>query len=278
MIRKQVNGELKWGAFIIFTYLAWALLWLIMIHFFKGSFFRPYFPPENIKNELLPIGSSGFLLGTDIYGRSILEILSSGLVYSILLSLFVSFCAAVIGVGVGYLSVKGHFGIQKTSELLTNLIFVFPNILIAIMIMSVLGQSIIGLSFTLIFTGWPAYARIARGEILRVINLTYVEGAIAIGVSQWRLFFKVILPAILPIIIVHMILGVSGVIISEATLGFLGLGGNEYSWGVLLSMSKSVLLEAPGLVVIVSLTMAGLIIGLNLFGDGLRDYLDPKEP
>ena len=72
-------------------------------------------------------------------------------------------------------------------------------------------------------------------------------------------------------------MGVSGVIISEATLGFLGLGGSEYSWGVMLSMAKGVLLEAPYMVIILSLVMSLLIIGLNLFGDGLRDYLDPKN-
>ena len=91
------------------------------------------------------------------------------------------------------------------------------------------------------------------------------------------MFFKVIIPAILPVMIVNMVLGISGVIISEAALGFLGLGGSPYSWGALLATSKTVLLEAPFIAVIISLTMAGLIIGLNLFGDGLRDYLDPKE-
>jgi peptide/nickel transport system permease protein len=81
----------------------------------------------------------------------------------------------------------------------------------------------------------------------------------------------------LPIFMVHIILSLSGVIISEATLGFLGLGGSEYSWGVLLSMGKGVLLEAPFIVIITSLALGFLIIGLNLLGDGFRDYLDPKS-
>jgi peptide/nickel transport system permease protein len=77
--------------------------------------------------------------------------------------------------------------------------------------------------------------------------------------------------------LVHIVLGVSGVIISEAALGFLGLGGSEYSWGAMLSIAKTVLLEAPYIVIILSVVMAGLIIGLNLLGDGLRDYLDPRN-
>ena len=74
-----------------------------------------------------------------------------------------------------------------------------------------------------------------------------------------------------------MVLGLSGVIVSEAALGFLGLGASPYSWGAMLGGAKTVLLEAPHIAVILSVTMAGLIIGLNLLGDGLRDYLDPKE-
>ncbi|MFZ8934809.1 MAG: ABC transporter permease, partial [Bacteriovoracaceae bacterium] len=85
------------------------------------------------------------------------------------------------------------------------------------------------------------------------------------------------IPGIFPVLSIHLILGISGVIISEATLGFLGLGGSAYSWGALLSLSKTVLLEAPYIVIIFSLVLAGLIIGLNLLGDGLRDYLDPKS-
>ncbi|MFG1484173.1 ABC transporter permease subunit, partial [Halobacteriovorax sp. HFRX-2_2] len=123
---------------------------------------------------------------------------------------------------------------------------------------------------------WPGYARIARGETMRVLNLGYVESARAIGVSEFRLFYKSILPSIVPVISIHFVLGISGVIISEASLGFLGLGASEYSWGAILAMAKLVLLEAPHVVIVTSLLMTGLIISLNLFGDGLRDYLDPK--
>jgi peptide/nickel transport system permease protein len=143
--------------------------------------------------------------------------------------------------------------------------------------MSFSGQSLFGLIFVLIFTGWPSYAKLARGETKRILGLCYLEGAKAIGSSKIRIFFKIMIPEILPIFLVHIILGLSGVIISEATLGFLGLGGSEYSWGVLLSMGKSVLLEAPYIVIITSLVLGILIIGLNLLGDGLRDYLDPKS-
>ncbi|MCK6596221.1 MAG: ABC transporter permease, partial [Bacteriovoracaceae bacterium] len=212
-----------------------------------------------------------------LLGKSLLESLSAGLSYSLSLSFIVTVATTSLGLVLGYLSVKAPSWFKVFFDLLINLVFIFPSILIAIMIMSVTGQSVQGLVFALIITGWPGYAKIARGETKRVLNLTYVEGARAVGVGEFRLFYKVILPSIIPVLIVNMVLGISGVIISESALGFLGLGASPYSWGTMLSSAKTVLLEAPHIAIILSATMAGLIIGLNLFGDGLRDYLDPTQ-
>lgn len=274
---RKLNKEIKVGSVLLSSYLIWAIAWLIYSYFIRGSIMAPYFPLTDMTQELVSPGANGFILGTDIYGRSVVEILSAGLAYSLGVSLLVSLTSATIGIVVGYLSVTGNNTIKVGSDLLINLIFIFPSILIAIMVMSVTGQSFWGLVFALVITGWPGYARIARGETMRVMNLTYVESARAVGVTEVRLFLKVIVPSILPLMMVHIVLGVSGVIISEAALGFLGLGGSEYSWGAMLSIAKTVLLEAPYMVITLSAVMAGLIIGLNLLGDGLRDYLDPRK-
>lgn len=267
---------MKWAIPIIGLYIIWALVWIFYSYIFKGSLNSPYWPIPDMTSELFAPSFSGPLLGTDVYGRSIVEIVSSGLIYSLTMSFVVSSSAATIGVLIGYISVVGPRSVKKIMEMMTNIIFVFPSILIAIMVMAVVGQSHLALAATLIFTGWPAYARISRGETMRVLSLPYVESAKALGMPSFRLFYSVIIPSILPFILAHFVLGISGVIISESTLGFLGLGGSEYSWGSMLAMGKSVLLEAPHVSVILSLVMAGLIIGLNLLGDGLRDYLDPK--
>ncbi|ATH09245.1 hypothetical protein BIY24_15230 [Halobacteriovorax marinus] len=274
---KKLNKEIKIGGALLSSYLIWAIAWLVYSLMIKGSFLSPYFPETDMTKELLYPGVEGFLLGTDIYGRSVVEILSAGLAYSLGVSTLVSLTSATIGIIIGYLSITGNNFVKVTSDLVINLIFIFPSILIAIMVMSVTGQSFWGLVFALVITGWPGYARIARGETMRVMNLTYVESARAIGVTEIRLFLKVIVPSILPLMMVHIVLGVSGVIISEAALGFLGLGGSEFSWGAMLSIAKTVLLEAPYMVITLSIVMAGLIIGLNLLGDGLRDYLDPRK-
>lgn len=268
--RVKIPTEMKWGSGLLGIYLVWAIGWLV----FRGPLYRPF---ADMTRELIWPFQESFFLGTDIYGRSIFEILSTGLSYSLGMGLAVSSLSLAIGVVVGYLAVTGPRSVRVVMDLTTNLIFVFPSILIAILVMSVIGQSFAGLVFALVVTGWPGYARIVRGETQRVMGLTYIESARAVGMPKVRLFRKCVFPAILPVMVVHLVLGVSGVIVSEAALGFLGLGGSEYSWGAMLSMAKTVLLEAPFIVFIVSLCMAGLIIGLNLFGDGLRDYLDPRK-
>jgi peptide/nickel transport system permease protein len=275
--RKKFTKEMKWGFGILLLYLVWAIAWFFYRFMIKGTFTRPYSPELNMPLELALPFSKGLILGADLLGRSLMEVLSAGLTYSLTISLIVTLATASIGISMGYLAVKAPSWLRAAFDLSINLIFIFPSILIAIMIMAVTGQSMQGLIFALIITGWPGYAKIARGESKRVLALTYVEGARAIGIGEFRLFFRVIIPAILPVMIVNMVLGISGVIISEAALGFLGLGASPYSWGAMLSASKTVLLEAPHIAMILSLTMAGLIIGLNLLGDGLRDYLDPNE-
>ena len=273
----KFTKEMKWGIGILSLYVVWAITWFIYRYTIKGTIFKPYLPELDMKVELALPFTKGLTLGADLLGRSLLEVLSAGLTYSLSLSLMVTLTTASIGILMGYMAVKAPSWFKLIFDMAINLVFIFPSILIAIMIMAVTGQSIQGLFFAMIITGWPGYAKIARGESKRILALTYVEGARAIGIGEVRLFFTVIIPAILPVMIVNMVLGISGVIISEAALGFLGLGGSPYSWGAMLSAAKTVLLEAPHIAMILSLTMAGLIIGLNLLGDGLRDYLDPNK-
>jgi len=266
---KRLNKEIIFGGVILGAYALWAIVWLLT----KGAAFDP---GSMIEHELVAPFNSGYFMGTDVHGRSLFEVLSVGLLYTFTLSLTVSFFSCAFGIIIGYMSALNIRFVSEFMDLATNLIFIFPSILLAILVMSFSGASTTGLILCLIFTSWPGYARIARGETMRVMNLGFVESARAIGVSQTRLFLKSILPSILPVITIHFVLGLSGVIISEASLGFLGLGASDYSWGAILSMAKVVLLEAPHVVIVTSILMTGLIISLNLFSDGLRDALDPK--
>ncbi|MBG07366.1 MAG: hypothetical protein CME68_01280 [Halobacteriovoraceae bacterium] len=276
-LKIKENGELLIGGLICSIFLLWSLGWYFYSTFINGSIQSPFVPKMNMKYELVLPLQENFLLGTDVYGRSLFEVISSGVSYSILISLTVSFFASVIGLIIGYFSISGNNSIKRLFDFLTNFVFILPSLLLAILLMSFSGQSLFGLILVLVLTGWPSYAKLARGETKRIMGLCYLEGAKSMGASRLRIMLKVIFPEILPVFVVNIILGLSGVIISEATLGFLGLGGSEYSWGVLLSMGKDVLLEGPHIVIISSLVLGLLIIGLNFFGDGLRDFLDPKS-
>lgn len=276
-VNKMFTKEMKWGIGILSFYFVWALGWVIYKFFVKGSIDLPYTPQIHLETELARPFANGFSLGSDYLGRSLIEVLSAGLSYSLTLSLVVTIITTSIGIIFGYLAIKAPSFVNWLFDLLINLVFIFPSILIAIMIMSMTGQSIKGLIFAMAVTGWPSYAKIVRGESKRILAMDYVEGARAIGIGEFRLFFRIVLPGIFPVLVVNMVLGLSGVIISEAALGFLGLGGSPYSWGGLLSSAKTVLLEAPHVTIILSVTMSGLIIGLNLLGDGIRDYLDPVK-
>lgn len=276
-MNKKLGTEAKLGIVICSIYLFWSLGWFFYGYFVMGTPVKPYRPIEDLSLELLAPLKTGFILGTDVFGRSLAETLSAGLLYSFGIGILVSLTAASLGTIIGYLSALGSKWVRVPFDLLTNLIFVFPSILIAILFMSFIGPSYLALVFVLTITGWPAYAKIVRGEVKRIYSQSFVEASIATGISKVGLFFKVIIPNILPIVLVQVCLGMSGVIISEATLGFLGIGGSEFSFGSNLSLAKSVLLEAPHMTIIYSLVLGGLIMGLNLLGDGFRDYLDPKN-
>ncbi len=263
--------EIRIGFGICSLYLIWGVAYTLF--FYIGGIE----PTVNIKRELLAPFEQGYFLGTDIYGRSLFGMLSAGVIHSLIFAIITASASATIGVIAGGIMALGNTKIANIIEGIANSIYIFPTVLIAIMIMSLWEGGIFTLWVTLVGVGWPGYARIARGEFLRVKNMPYVESARAIGVGPIKLFSKTMLPAILPVIIVQLVLGLSGVIMSESTLGFLGLGTSEYSWGELLSMAKDVILEAPHIVVLTSLTMAGIILGLNLLGDGLRDILDPRS-
>jgi ABC-type dipeptide/oligopeptide/nickel transport system permease subunit len=126
MKRKKINKELKFGALIISFYLIWAISWYLFSHFIEGSLFRPYLPFSDIRMELVPPLSKSYLLGTDIYGRSLFEILSSGLNYSLTIGIVVTSLCTFFGVIIGYLSVTGNNIVRVLSDLVTNLIFPIP--------------------------------------------------------------------------------------------------------------------------------------------------------
>jgi peptide/nickel transport system permease protein len=154
----------------------------------------------------------------------------------------------------------------------------FPGLLLAIAVVAVLGPSLINVVLALTLIGWVGYARLVRGQTLRAREFEYVQAARALGASAPEILWRHIVPAVLPAVVVQATLGMAGAIVGEASLSFLGLGVQPPtpSWGTMLNGGRAHLLDAPHLTVFPGLAIAGLVLGFNALGEGLRTLIDPK--
>jgi len=154
----------------------------------------------------------------------------------------------------------------------------FPGILLAIALVAFLGPGLDRLIFALAGIGWVGYARLARGQVLKVKTLEFVEAARALGASGPRIFINHILPNIIQPILIQASIGMAAAILAEASLSFLGLGISPPtpSWGAMLNDARSHLFDAPHMVVFPALAVLLAVLAFNLVGDAWRDWLDPR--
>lgn len=230
--------------------------------------------------------SEAFLLGTTSGGYDIYYGLVWGTRTAFRVGLIVVGAGLVIGVIVGALA--GYVGgwLDNLLMRLTDVIFSFPNLVLAMVIVSIFGQSLQNVMIALAIVAWPSYARILRGDILRVKEQDYVDGARALGAQHVGIIFRHVLPnAIGPLVIVAS-LDIGGIVITAAALSFLGLGApaGYADWGQMINFARDWILGPPGQPLAYWYTsfwpgLAIVIFGLawNLFGDAFRDVLDPRS-
>ncbi|MCE8009816.1 ABC transporter permease [Aestuariivita sp.] len=217
-------------------------------------------------------------MGTDQLGRDLMFRVLLGAQTSIFIAAAAVLMSIVIGLPLGLIS--GYMG-RTTDNVLMRLVdtlLSFPALLLALTISAILGPNLqntiiaIGIAFT------PFLARIIRGEALRVAQMPYVEAARTAGNSDLRLITLHILPNIMPAVIVQATISLAFAILAEAGLSFLGLGTQppDASWGLMIQASRDYLDRAPWTALVPGAAVALTVLGLNMFGDALRDALDPR--
>lgn len=232
---------------------------------------------QNISERLMhPCKAHPF--GTDEVGRD----LFARIIYGARYSLAIGVGAVLLGLCVGIItgSLAGFYGGIIDSLLMRaiDIFYSIPNIMTAVVIVSVLGTSTFNLIIALAFSCASSFGRIVRAQVMTIRDQEYVESSYAMGLPTWKIIFKHILPNCLSPIIVQVTLLIGSTIISASSLSFLGIGipAPSPEWGALLSAGRSHIRDASYMCVIPGLAVMFTVLALNLLGDGLRDALDPK--
>lgn len=250
---------------------------LIFIAIF-GKFIMPYNPYTGQLSESLQAPSSAHIFGTDDQGRDILSRVIDGTK----ISLRVGICAVAIALTIGIIfgSMAGFYGgkVDMIIMRFMDIMLAFPSLLLAIAFMSALGKGIDKAIIAISIVTIPEYARIVRGSVLSVKENEYVQAAKVIGNSDSAIIFKHILPNVMSPIIVRATLGISTAILETSALGFLGLGVQPplAEWGSMLGSGRGYFYNAPHIILFPGIAITITVLAFNLFGDGLRDALDPK--
>ncbi len=245
-------------------------------------FFAPQIAPYNPEQMHLADRHTApclkYLLGTDFYGRDILSRIIYGSRISFTLGISVVMGGLLFGTTLGLSA--GYFGGKADSLLMriTDAFLTFPQLVFAMAIMAVRGQGFGNVVLALTVTGWTAFARLVRAEALGLRSREFVQAAQSLGASTPRILFRHLLPNLMAPVIVQATMGMAAPILTEAALTFLGIGmpPNVPSWGGMLSVDRDFMETAWWSITFPGVAIALTVLGFNLFGDGLRDVLDPK--
>jgi ABC-type dipeptide/oligopeptide/nickel transport system permease subunit len=239
----------------------------------------PYrYDAQNPEAVLQP-PSAQHLLGTDELGRDVFSRLIYGARVSLTVVVQVELLEVLIGVTLGLLA--GYFRGRVDTFIMrfTDMMFAFPDILLAILIVAILGPGLHNVFIALALTGWPSMARVVRSQTLALREREFVEAARAVGMSHVRILWRHILPNLLPTVVVAVTVNAAGVVLAESALSFLGLGAQPPtpSWGRMIDDARQLMRSHPMLLVYPALMLSLTVMALNFLGDGLRDMWDPRR-
>ena len=269
-IKKFLKRKTAVAAFIVMCFLL-----LIAI---VGPQLAPYAPNAYDYNNILAGPSAAHPFGTDQFGQDIFSRILAGAPLTLGVSLSSVIVGAAIGTVLGLLA--GYYGgwIEMLVMRGADVLFSFPDILLAIAIVAILGPGILNVFIAVAVFTVPSFARMMRSATLAVKGSLYVEVAQSLGCKDGRILFVHIFPGTIQTLIVNFTMRIGSAIMAASSLSFLGFGANvtDPEWGAMLSQSRSYLSTAPHMVYFPALVIFITVLAFNLFGDGLRDTLDPK--
>lgn len=251
---------------------------LIIVALF-GNAVAPYpFDLQNTAESLSP-PSRAHWMGTDELGRDLFSRLIYGARVSISVSLLTAFSALLLGTLYG--AISGYVGGKIDNWMMrgVDVVYALPDLLLIILITVVIGRGIVGVFLALSLVGWITVARLIRGEVLRLKELSYIEAARSMGATHTRILLRHILPNTVGVLIVTLTFRIPSAILTESTLSFIGLGLTPpaASWGTLANEGWKALKFYPHLIIFPSLAIFITMLAFNFLGDGLRDALDPSR-
>lgn len=270
-LRAQPRNAYLWiGIAMLGAYLGIAIF---------GRWLAPYGGNEQDLLNVLAPPSREHLLGTDQIGRDLLSRLVLGTRFTLTVALASASIAVLIGVALGLSA--GYFGGRVDAAItgLVDLLLTVPSLILAISIASVLGAGMTGLIVATTASFVPPVARLIRGRVLEIREEEFVQAAISIGMGDARILVRHILPNALTVIVIEASLLAGQAVLVGSALGFLGLGVQppDPEWGTMLSGGREYLEVAPHLTVVPGIAISLLVFAFNVFGDGLRDRLDPND-
>ncbi|HET6504515.1 MAG TPA: ABC transporter permease [Amycolatopsis sp.] len=262
---------------------AGAVALLVIAVFGVLAVLGPWLEPDdpNVGNvvDSLSAPSGAHWLGTDDLGRDVLSRVIDGAHIALVVALLSVAIALVAGLVIGVLA--GYLG-GFTDTVLTrsqDVLFAFPTLLLAIILVAVLGPGLINASLAIAIVYIPRFARIARSTTLQIKNSEYLDAARLAGVSPVVMVLRHVVPNVLPSVIVLAALSMSTAQLAYASLAFLGLGVSppQADWGSMLSEARNFITSAPWMVLCPTVALVALMLAFNVLGDAIRDVLDPRS-
>jgi glutathione transport system permease protein len=259
--------------------IAAAFVLLLIVIAVIAPYIAPYDPENFFDYDALNAGpSAAHWFGVDSLGRDIFSRILVGSRISLTAGLLSVVIGAVIGTFFGLLAGYYEGWWDRIVMRISDVLFAFPGILLAIGVVAILGNGMVNVVFAVAIFSIPAFARLVRGNTLALKHLTYIEAARSIGASDWTIIMRHILPGTISSVVVYFTMRIGTSIITAASLSFLGLGAQPPTpeWGAMLNEARADMAMAPHVAVFPSLAIFLTVLAFNLLGDGLRDALDPK--